>query len=74
MASRQRWWSSLPKAPFGRLRRWARREGVEPAALAARLLTEVIAEPDPFDFIGSYASEAVAARDADTYLAEHGQS
>jgi hypothetical protein len=38
------------------------------------LLTEVIAEPDPFDFIGSYASEAVAARDADTYLAEHGQS
>ena len=62
----------LDEGALGRLRRWAGREGVEPAALAARLLAEVTSEPDPFDFVGSYASEAVAARDADAYLAEHG--
>jgi hypothetical protein len=62
----------LDEGALGRLRRWARREGVEPATLAARLLTEVTAEPDPFDFVGSYASDTVAARDADAYLAEHG--
>lgn len=63
---------NLDEAALGRLRGWARREGVEPAALAARLLAQATAEPDPFDFVGSYASDAVAARDADTYLAEHG--
>lgn len=54
------------------LRRRAQREGVEPAELAARLLTEVTAEPDPFDFVGSFAADTVAARDTDIYLAEHG--
>lgn len=72
MASMTTLMVELDEGALGRLRRWARREGVEPAALAARLLTEVTAEPDPFDFVGSYASEAVAARDADAYLAEHG--
>ena len=62
----------LDEGALGRLSRWARREGGEPAALAARLLTEVTSEPDPFDFVGSYASETVAARNADTHLAEHG--
>jgi hypothetical protein len=37
-----------------------------------RLLTEVTAEPDPFDFVGSFASDTVAARDTDAYLSEHG--
>jgi hypothetical protein len=37
----------LDDTALGRLRRWARREGVEPGALAARLLAEVTAEPDP---------------------------
>jgi hypothetical protein len=55
----------------GWLRRRAQREGVEPAELAARLLTEVTAEPDPFDFVGSFASDTVAARDTDAYLSEH---
>lgn len=61
----------LDEGALGRLRGWARREGVEPAALAARLLAQATAEPDPFDFVGSYASDAVAARDADAYLADH---
>ena len=61
----------LDGVALGRLRGWARRDGVEPAALAARLLAQATAEPDPFDFIGSYASDVVAARDADAYLAEH---
>lgn len=62
----------LDESAVDRLRRLAERQGVEPAKLAARLLAEVTAEPDPLDFVGSFASEAVAARDADTYLAEHG--
>jgi len=56
----------------GWLRRRAQREGVEPAELAARLLTEVTAEPDPFDFVGSFASDTVAARDTDAYLSAQG--
>lgn len=62
----------LDEDAVGRLRRRARHEGVEPAALASRLLAEATAEPDPFDFVGSFASSEVAARDADTYLAQHG--
>jgi hypothetical protein len=62
----------LDDAAVQRLRRRAEREGVAPAALAARLLSELAAEPDPFDFVGSFASDTVVARDADTYLAEHG--
>jgi hypothetical protein len=62
----------LDEGAVGRLRRRAEREGVEPAKLAARLLAEATAEPDPWDFIGSFASDAVAARDTDAYLAEHG--
>lgn len=59
----------LDEYAVGRLRRRAQREGVEPAELAARLLTEATAEPDPFDFVGSFASDTVAARHTDTYLA-----
>lgn len=62
----------LDDAAVERLRRRAQREGVEPSELAAQLLTEATAEPDPFDFVASFASDAVAARDADAFLAEHG--
>jgi hypothetical protein len=62
----------LDEAAVGRLRRRARREGIEPAALAARLLTEATTEPDPLDFVASFASDEVAARDADVFLEQHG--
>jgi hypothetical protein len=62
----------LDESAVGRLRRRAEREGVEPAKLAARLLAEATAEPDPLDFVGSFASDVVAARDTDAHLAEHG--
>jgi hypothetical protein len=54
------------------LRRRAAREGVAPAELAARLLAEAAAEPDPFDFVGSVDSDVLGARDADSFLAERG--
>jgi hypothetical protein len=54
------------------LRRRAAREGVAPSELAARLLTEAAAEPDPFDFVGSFDSDVLGARDADDFLAERG--
>jgi hypothetical protein len=56
----------------GRLRSRARHEGVEPAALAARLLADATAEQDPLDFVASFASDEVVARDADSYLEQHG--
>lgn len=62
----------LDDAAVERLRRRAQREGVEPAKLAAQLLSEAAAEADPFDFVGSFVSDAVVARDADTLLEEHG--
>jgi hypothetical protein len=44
------------------LRRRAEREGVAPAKLAARLLNEAAGEPDPFEFVGSFASDVLGAR------------
>jgi hypothetical protein len=54
------------------LRRRAEREGVAPAKLAARLLAEVTGEPDPFDFVGSFESDTLGARDTDGFLHAHG--
>lgn len=62
----------LDESAVGRLRRRAEREGVAPAELAARLLADATAEADPLDFIASFAADAVAARDVDAYLTEHG--
>jgi hypothetical protein len=62
----------LDDAAVERLRRRAQREGVEPAALAAQLLSNATAEPDPFEFVGSFASDTVVARDADALLTERG--
>lgn len=56
----------------GRLHARALREGVDPAELAARLLAEAAVEPDPFDFIGSFASDHVIGRDADALLEQQG--
>ncbi len=58
----------LDDGALGRLRRRAQREGVELADLAAQLLAEATAEPDPLDFQGSLASDAVVARDAEAFL------
>jgi hypothetical protein len=55
-----------------RLRRRAEREGVAPAELAARLVGEAAAEPDPFEFVGSFESDVLGARDTDSFLTEHG--
>jgi hypothetical protein len=54
------------------LRRRAEREGVAPAKLAARLLAEAAGEPDPFDFVGSFESDTLGARDTDRFLHTHG--
>lgn len=62
----------LDDAAIEWLRRRAERDGVEPAVLVARLLEEASAEPDPFDFVASFDSDDVVARDADAFLAEHG--
>ncbi len=56
----------------GRLRRRADREGVDPKTLAARILTQAAAEPDPLDFIGSFEADTLSARDADRFLADNG--
>lgn len=53
-----------------RLRRRARREGIDVAELAQRLLTEA-SQQDPFEFIGSYRSERIGAGDVDGFLDEH---
>lgn len=54
-----------------RLAERAEREGIEPSALAQRLLSEA-SEVDPFEFIGSFASRAVNGRDADEFLDREG--
>ena len=54
-----------------RLAERAEREGIEPSALAQRLLSEA-SEVDPFEFIGSFSSDAVRARDADEFLDREG--
>ena len=54
-----------------RLAQRAQREGIEPSALAQRLLSEA-SEVDPFEFIGSFASVAVNGRDADEFLDREG--
>ena len=54
-----------------RLAERAEREGIEPSALARRLLSEA-SEVDPFEFIGSFASDAVNGRDADEFLDREG--
>ena len=54
-----------------RLAERAEREGIEPSALAQRLLSEA-SEVDPFEFIGSFASVAVNGRDADEFLDREG--
>jgi hypothetical protein len=54
-----------------RLAQRAEREGIEPSALAQRLLSEA-SEVDPFEFIGSFASVAVNGRDADEFLDREG--
>ena len=43
----------------------------QPSALAQRLLSEA-SEVDPFEFIGSFASDAVCGRDADEFLDREG--
>lgn len=53
-----------------RLRRRADREGIEVTELEQRLLAEA-SEQDPFEFIGSFNSELLGARDVDTFLEEH---
>lgn len=53
-----------------RLRRRAHREGVDVTELAQRLLAEA-SEQDPFEFIGSFNSELLGARDVDPFLEEH---
>lgn len=50
-----------------RLAERAEREGIEPSVLAQRLLSEA-SEVDPFEFIGSFASDATSGRDADEFL------
>lgn len=54
------------------LRRRAQREGVDPAHLAARLLSAAATEPDPYDFVGSFESDVVGARDVDAFLRGRG--
>lgn len=54
------------------LRRRAEREGVSPAELAARLVEGIVASPDPFDFVGSFASDVLGARDTDAFLRGRG--
>lgn len=54
-----------------RLAQRAGREGIEPSALARRLLSEA-SEIDPFEFIGSFASHALNGRDADEFLDREG--
>lgn len=54
-----------------RLAERAEREGIEPSALARRLLSEA-SEVDPFEFIGSFASHTANGRDADEFLDREG--
>ncbi len=49
----------------------AEREGIEPSVLAQRLLSDA-SEVDPFEFIGSFASDAISGRNADEFLDREG--
>jgi hypothetical protein len=40
--------------------------------LAARLLSAAATESDPYDFVGSFESDMVGARDVDAFLRERG--
>jgi predicted transcriptional regulator len=53
-----------------RLRRQAEQEGVTPAELARRLLTEAAGQ-DPFDFFDAGSSEVLRGDQVDERLAEH---
>jgi hypothetical protein len=57
----------LDEATAKRLADRAAREGIEPSVLAQRLLGEA-SEVDPFQFVGSFASDSVAGRNADDLL------
>ena len=61
----------LDDAAARRLAKRARREGIELSALAGRLLNEM-SEVDPFEFVGSYESDLVAAKDTDDFLRDSG--
>lgn len=61
----------LDDAAAQRLTERAAREGIEPSALAQRLLSEA-SEVDSFEFVGSFASDSVAGRDADAFLDREG--
>lgn len=54
-----------------RLRRRAKREGIEMAELARRLLAAA-SEQDPFEFVGSISSDVLGAQGVDEFLGEHG--
>lgn len=54
-----------------RLSRRAEREGIEVTELAQRLLAEA-SEQDPFEFVGSFSSDVLGARDVDQFLDDHG--
>jgi len=54
-----------------RLAERAEREGIEPSVLAQRLPSEA-SEVDPFEFIGSFASDAISGRNADEFLDREG--
>lgn len=57
----------LDDAAAQRLAVRAAREGIEPSALARRLLSEA-SEVDPFEFVGSFASDSVSGRESDEFL------
>jgi hypothetical protein len=40
--------------------------------MAARLLVAATAESDPHDFVGSFESDVVGARDVDAFLRDSG--
>jgi hypothetical protein len=61
----------LDDAAARRLAERAAREGIEPAELAQRLLSEA-SEVDPFEFIGSFESDSVSGRDVDDFLEREG--
>ena len=56
-----------------RLRRRAKREGIEMAELARRLLAEA-SEQDPFEFVGNVSSDVLGAQGVDEFLEQHGFS
>ena len=61
----------LDDAAARRLAERAEREGIETSELAQRLLSEA-SGVDPFEFIGSFASDSLSGRDADEFLDREG--